>query len=71
MTDDTVIITLGSLVKGHTLICEVTGSITEVGFTENTIKAYTIIDQDGNNVTDCYEVTKVDGILEVIDGSIV
>ena len=71
LTDDTVTISLGSLAKGHTLVCEVTGSITEIGTEANTIKSYTITDADGNDVTSCYDVEKVEGILEVVKGAIV
>jgi hypothetical protein len=71
LTDDTITITLGSLINGHKLVCEVTGSITEVGETNNTIKSCVVLDQNGVNVTKCYEITKVEGILQIVNSSIV
>ena len=68
LKDSTVTVTFGSLVAGHRLICDVTGSITEVGATTNQIKSYTIVDQNGNDVTNFYEVVKNEGILKVTKG---
>ena len=69
LTDDTVTITFGSLVRGHQLICTVTGSITDVGTTENEIEEYIIIDENGNDVTDSYDVKAIFGTLEIVKGS--
>ncbi|MBR7161552.1 MAG: transglutaminase domain-containing protein, partial [Clostridia bacterium] len=69
LADDTITITLGSLVSGHELICQVTGSITDVGKTKNTVDSYIIKDKDGKDVTGCYETTCIEGILEIVKGS--
>ena len=69
LTDDTIIVTFGSIIKGHTLTCKVTGSITDIGYTDNTIEGYVIVDENGKDVTKCYEVKAIEGILEVVKGS--
>ena len=71
LTDDTVTITLGTLVEGHELICEVTGSITEVGIATNTIEGHKIVDQNEKDCTDFYEVKYVHGTLEITKGPVV
>ncbi len=67
LTDDTITILFGSLVDGHTLICKVTGSITDVGVVTNEITSCVITDKDGNDVTMCYGITLTEGILEITD----
>ena len=54
-----------SLVKGHELKVEVTGSQTEVGETASKIVSYEIRDNRGNNVTKNYNVKTNDGKLIV------
>jgi hypothetical protein len=71
LTDDTVTISMGSLISGHKLTCEVIGSITDVGQASNTIDSCVITDQSGKDVTHCYRVLAVFGTLEVTKGSIV
>ncbi len=71
LTDDTITILLGSLIEGHTLTCLVTGSITDVGYVTNTIESCRITDENGNDVTTCYQIEQIEGILEIVKGSIV
>lgn len=57
----------GQLLSGHTLHVEVTGQITEVGTTDNTM-TYVIIDAQGIDVTDShYDIIEVLGMLTVFD----
>ncbi len=55
---------IGSLQTGHTLTVNVTGTITLVGETQNTF-TYTIEDQNGNDVSDQYNVNSIYGSLVV------
>ena len=48
----------------HTLIVDVTGTITLPGKTANTL-TYQIYNENGENVNDCFEVTYFEGVLEV------
>ncbi len=56
----------GSLVQGHTLEVEIIGSIIDIGTAYNNFGSIRILDADGNDVTDNYEIQTVRGILEVI-----
>ncbi|QVK18994.1 hypothetical protein KHQ81_04600 [Mycoplasmatota bacterium] len=56
---------IGSLQTGHTLTVNVTGTITLVGETQNTF-TYTIEDQNGNDVSDQYNVNSIYGSLVVV-----
>lgn len=62
-----VIITMGSLADGNVLYADASGSITERGNATNTINMSTvrILDQDGNDVTDNYDIKTVEGTLTV------
>ena len=71
MKDNTVTIILGSLADGNTLTCVVTGSISDVGVADNTIASCTIADANGNDVTRCYDITKIIGVLQILEGSVV
>lgn len=66
LSNDTVYVTKGSLVKGHTLTAAATGSRTEVGETANMVTSYRITDENGRDVTALYRVTTVDGRLTVV-----
>lgn len=56
-----------NLMTGHTLHVEVTGQITEVGTTSNTL-TYVILDALDNDVTDShYDIIEVLGLLTVFD----
>ena len=54
----------GDLLPGHTANITVTGSITNVGRTDNTYDVV-IYDEDGNDVTDQYVINKTSGTLVV------
>ena len=60
-------ISYGTLAQGHTMEVSVTGSITDVGEAENTISSVKIYDQNGNDVTANYEITKIYGTLAIIE----
>ena len=57
----------GQLLEGHTISCTMTSSstITEAGSVANTINTVTIKDDDDNDVTSNYNVTKVAGTLTI------
>ncbi len=62
-------ITEGELAEGHTLeSVTVTGSQTLVG-TSASVASNAKIVADGKDVTELYEITYVDGVLEVTDGT--
>ena len=67
LTCDSVSILFGQLVNGHKLEAHTTGSITVEGVTKNVIdeKTLRILDEHGNDVTDCYKITCIDGTLEI------
>lgn len=61
-------ITGGSLAKGHTIKeCIIRGTVTDINSVSNRIEKVIIVDKDGNDVTDNYNITCVDGILEVLE----
>ena len=68
LTNDSVSIIVGELVDGHRLVAQAVGSITLEGTTKNVVDTDTlrILDENGNNVTDCYEIICNDGELTVI-----
>ncbi len=49
---------------GHRLVVNVTGSITELGTVSNTISVY-VVDDYGYDVSNCYKIVTVEGILEI------
>ena len=59
-------ISFGKLLEGHELIVEVSGKITDVGEEENKIIDIVILDENGNDVTDYYEIKAVKGLLKII-----
>ena len=69
ISEPTVEITEGSLVKGHTIKATATGSVTEYGSCENKFDA-TIKAADGTDVTANYEIKKEYGRLEITKKSL-
>ena len=57
-------ITAGGLLSGHKEVVVMTGAQTEVGSSVNTF-GVKIVDENGNDVTNCYKVTSVYGELTV------
>lgn len=56
-----------ALLAGHGLTVTVTGTITEIGNTPNTIESYTITDATGQDASRFYTVTKNEGTLTVTE----
>ena len=54
----------GSVAEGHKLDMRASGVIQEVGFSRNTIQA-TIVNADGMDVTDLYDITYETGLLTI------
>lgn len=54
-----------ALPEGHTFEAILSGSQTEIGWSENAIASYTITDGNGNDVTANYSVRLVGGVLRV------
>lgn len=71
LTESEYWIAAGSLAAGHTLSLTPHGSITEVGFVENEAQNVQIFANLPNGaqqeVTGCYDITVLSGVLEVID----
>ena len=60
-------ITLGTLLEGHSIgEIEYLGSIAEIGTTNCSIGNLKIFDKNGIDVTENYEITKLDGVLEIL-----
>lgn len=57
---------IDSIVKGHTVQVSISGYIDTVGACDNQIDDIKIFDEKGNDVTHCYHVTKVNGVLTII-----
>jgi ribosomal protein L24 len=68
LTNDEVSVILGQLIDGHTLTAKVEGSITVEGSVENEIKKQSVVitDELGNDVTDNYKITIINGTLTVL-----
>ena len=61
-------ITGGSLAKGHKIsVCKIVGSVTDVDSVSNRIMYVVIVDQNGEEVTENYNISYIDGVLEVLD----
>lgn len=65
LTENGFKITSGCLLNGHTFEFESSSSQTYVGSTDNLCKHYEVIDEDGNNVTDRYNIIMRYGTLTV------
>lgn len=57
-------ILFGELAEGHDIVAVYTASRTDVGITDN-LFTVEIVDEEGNNVTDGYEITLIYGTLTV------
>jgi transglutaminase-like putative cysteine protease len=68
LSDPTFTLTKGKLAKGHYIEARAFGSITEIGSRKNIIdpQYVRIYDADGHDVTANYEITTVEGVLEII-----
>ena len=55
--------TCDGIVSGHRAEASVSGYIDTVGSCDNQIDDVRIYDADGNDVTHCYEIKKVNGVL--------
>ena len=69
LTSAEVKVTSGELVAGHILVATTAGSITNVGSVPNKVYTYKITKQ-GKDVTTNYDVTNLDGTLEVTEATI-
>ena len=58
-------ITAGSLADGHKATFTTKGSQTNVGYSENIVSEVKIVDENGNDVTANYKITKLPGTLTV------
>ena len=58
-------VTAEGLAEGHTLEATTSGSITDAGTTANTLESWKIVDTDGNDVSDQYDVAINEGTLTV------
>ena len=67
LTSDDFYITKGSLCEGHTLTATLNGSIKSPGEEINMITNVTILDELGNDVTENYNISTVDGMLTVTE----
>lgn len=67
-TEDDYSITSGNLIDGHTITVTIDGRQVDVGESLNTVSGIVIKDKDGNDVTDCYEITVIPGTLTVKEG---
>ena len=69
LTDSAFTITKGTLVEGHYIKTPVHGSITNVGTVTNRIdpELVRIYDSEGRDVTANYNISTVDGILNIIE----
>ena len=61
-----VTVTVGSLVEGHRLYAFVSGRVDSVGTKENVIDGVMIVDENGFDVTSCYEIDLAFGELTIV-----
>ncbi len=67
LTNDSVYISKGSLITGHTLVAAAEGACTSVGSATNQVGEVVILDQNGKDVTAFYTVTTCNGVLTLLD----
>ncbi len=60
------VVSVEQLLDGHDIQVSIVGSITEIGEEKNIIVDFLITDEYGEDVTDCYDVTCLEGVLEVL-----
>ena len=65
LTSDVTEVVSGSLVEGHVITAQTTGSQIDVGTSTNVLNSVTISDALGNDVTENYDITTENGTLEV------
>ena len=65
LTSSNVLILTGTLANGHTYIAKTSGSITEPGTEINAIDSI-VIYEDGNDVTDNYKISRIEGLLTIL-----
>lgn len=56
----------GSLISGDSISVNITGVLTKIGKTKNTISDINIYDENGKNITSYYVITKVEGELQYV-----
>lgn len=61
-------VSMGKLLSGHTLEATGYNYIVNIGSEANTVEKVTVCDKDGNDVTDCYQIEIIPGILTVTGG---
>ena len=66
LTNGNAYVSRGSLVEGHRLEVEVSGSIVDTGSVNNVIREIRILDENDHDVTDCYLIDKKSGVLTVV-----
>ena len=66
LENDTVTAKLGGLVSGHWFDATTKGYLDKVGTEKNKVDKVVIYDENDIEVTDCYEIIKVDGVLKFI-----
>ncbi len=64
----TVYLTKGTLAAGHTIIAEAKGTQTGVGSCANEVGSVTILDENRQDVTALYSITRVKGALTLLRG---
>ncbi|MBO4457183.1 MAG: hypothetical protein J5802_05660 [Butyrivibrio sp.] len=70
ITNDDIKVIKGSLLEGHELVdVVINGSQSSIGSSSNEITSYRIVDEEGNDVTDYYNVKCVKGKLILVDGN--
>ena len=69
LTSDVTEVVSGSLVEGHVITAQTTGSQIDVGTSTNVLNSVTISDALGNDVTENYDITTENGTLEVTANS--
>ena len=67
LSNDQVFISQGSLVAGHKLVAKAQGTISGVGTAKNTLtlENVQILDAYGNDVTACYDISIIEGLLTI------
>ena len=53
------------ILRGHRLQLTVVGAQTEIGSSSNRILSYAVLDENGEDITFCYDLTVLDGTLTV------
>ena len=67
LSNSSVYISKGTLITGHQLVAAATGTCVDVGSERNVVGKVVIQDQNGRDVTEFYDITRVDGVLTLLD----